>query len=198
MSKIRENLLPILMVCAIVAGSLLGAFWPGASMLEPLGTIFINLMFCMVVPLVFSSVAGAIGTMGSAQRAGKIMATAVAVFVITGLIAAAIMALAVQLFPPVLEPWHELVAGEVDSQKTLAQLIVGFFTAEDFVGLLSRRAMLPLIVFSVLFGFAVQKTGGADSIISRIIYTVVALAGVWCISLLFRPAEITENASERR
>ena len=40
--------------------------------------------------------------------------------------------------------------------------------------------------------------GGADSIISRIIYTVVALAGVWCISLLFRPAEITENASERR
>ena len=90
MSKIRENLLPILMVCAIVCGSLLGAFWPGASMLEPLGTIFINLMFCMVVPLVFSSVAGAIGTMGSAQRAGKIMATAVAVFVITGLIAAAI------------------------------------------------------------------------------------------------------------
>ena len=40
--------------------------------------------------------------------------------------------------------------------------------------------------------------GGADSITSRIIYTVVALAGVWCISLLFRPAEITENASERR
>lgn len=28
--------------------------------------------------------------------------------------------------------------------------------------------------------------GGADSVISRIIYTVVALAGVWCISLLFR------------
>jgi len=28
--------------------------------------------------------------------------------------------------------------------------------------------------------------GGSDSIISRIIYTVIALAGVWCISLLFR------------
>ena len=28
--------------------------------------------------------------------------------------------------------------------------------------------------------------GGADSIISRIIYTVIALAGVWCVSLLFR------------
>ncbi len=28
--------------------------------------------------------------------------------------------------------------------------------------------------------------GGSDAIVSRIIYTVIALAGVWCISLLFR------------
>ncbi len=31
--------------------------------------------------------------------------------------------------------------------------------------------------------------GGADSIISRIIYTVIALAGVWCVSLLFRETD---------
>lgn len=29
--------------------------------------------------------------------------------------------------------------------------------------------------------------GGADSIFSRIIYTLVALGAIWCISLLFRP-----------
>ena len=28
--------------------------------------------------------------------------------------------------------------------------------------------------------------GGSDSIISRIVYTVIGLAGVWCITLLFR------------
>ena len=28
--------------------------------------------------------------------------------------------------------------------------------------------------------------GGSDAIVSRIIYTVIALAGIWCISLLFR------------
>ena len=33
--------------------------------------------------------------------------------------------------------------------------------------------------------------GGAASIAARIIYTLVALAGVWCISLLFRPEEDT-------
>ena len=31
--------------------------------------------------------------------------------------------------------------------------------------------------------------GGEDALISRIIYTVIALAGVWCISLLFRERE---------
>lgn len=31
--------------------------------------------------------------------------------------------------------------------------------------------------------------GGQDAIVSRIIYTVVALAGIWCISLLFRERE---------
>ncbi|MDO4742528.1 MAG: DUF378 domain-containing protein [bacterium] len=31
--------------------------------------------------------------------------------------------------------------------------------------------------------------GGAGSVISRIIYTVIALAGIWCVSLLFRDTE---------
>ena len=33
--------------------------------------------------------------------------------------------------------------------------------------------------------------GGQTSILARVIYTVVALAGIWCISLLFRPEEDT-------
>lgn len=31
--------------------------------------------------------------------------------------------------------------------------------------------------------------GGQDAILSRVIYTVVALAGLWCITLLFRARE---------
>lgn len=38
--------------------------------------------------------------------------------------------------------------------------------------------------------------GGSGVLISRIIYTVIALAGIWCISLLFKndcqPKDITE------
>lgn len=35
--------------------------------------------------------------------------------------------------------------------------------------------------------------GGQDAILSRIVYTVVALAGIWCISLLFRSKESVED-----
>ena len=36
------------------------------------------------------------------------------------------------------------------------------------------------------FDFVAWIFGGSDTILARIIYTVVALAGIWCISLLFR------------
>ena len=46
-------------------------------------------------------------------------------------------------------------------------MIVNFFTTDDFVGLLSRSAMLPLIVFSILFGFATNLVGGPDHVIGK-------------------------------
>ena len=139
----------------------------GASVLKPLGTVFINLMFCIVVPLVFASIAGAVANMQSRKRAGKVMGTTIAAFLVTGAIAAVIMMILMKLIPPVTEPWGNLAAGEVGEQKSLADLLVSFFTAEDFVGLLSRRAMLPLIVFSILFGFGVQLNGGKNSVIAK-------------------------------
>ncbi len=40
--------------------------------------------------------------------------------------------------------------------------------------------------------------GGQGAILSRIVYTVIALAGIWCISLLFRDTEaaVTTGSDE--
>ena len=35
--------------------------------------------------------------------------------------------------------------------------------------------------------------GGQDAVVSRIVYTLVALAGIWCISLIFRAGENIEE-----
>ncbi len=162
-----------LMLFAIIAGCIVGAIFPntgdsaGASILKPLGTIFINMMFCVVVPMVFASIAGAVANMGSRKRAGKIMGTTIGTFVITGAIAAVIMFVLMKVFPPVLTPWENIPAEEMGEYASLSQMIVNFLTAEDFVGLLTRRAMLPLIVFSLLFGFAVNLNGGKNSVIGK-------------------------------
>lgn len=46
-----------------------------------------------------------------------------------------------------------------------------------------------------LFSFDIVAwiCGGQDALFSRIIYTVVALAGIWCISLVFRARESIEQ-----
>ena len=168
-----------IMLGAMVAGAAVGWFFPvvkdadgtvleaGATIFKPLGTVFINLMFCIVVPMVFASISSAVANMKSRRRAGKIMGVTVATFVVTGAIAAVIMFVLMRLFPPVLTPWTEFQTGEMGDYASLSELIVNFFTAEDFVGLLSRQAMLPLIVFSLLFGFAVNLTGGGETLVGK-------------------------------
>ena len=174
MKKFLKNYASIIaMLVGIVGGCILGAIFPktdasaGATVLKPLGTVFINMMFCIVVPMVFASIAGAVANMGNRKRAGKIMGVTIGTFVITGAIAAVIMFIIMKVFPPVLEPWTNIPSEEMGEYASLSELIVNFFTAEDFVGLLSRRAMLPLIVFSILFGFAVNLNGGKESIIGK-------------------------------
>lgn len=140
---------------AMILGSIVGWFAPDfAGKLAPFGKVFINMMFCIVVPLVFASISSSVAGMKSKKRAGKILGTTVGVFVATGAIAAVIMFVLMKVFPPVLQAWNDIPAEEIGEVATVSDMIVNFFTASDFVGLLTRKAMLPLIIFSLLFGFA--------------------------------------------
>ena len=157
-----------ILICAMVGGAALGWFSPDLGhKIAFLGTMFINMMFCVVVPMVFASIAGSIANMESKERAGKIMGTTVATFVVTGAFAAIIMFVLMKVFPPVLTPWSDIAGEAMGEYASFTEMIVNFFTVSDFTGLLSRRAMLPLIVFSVLFGFSVQLTGGKDSVMGK-------------------------------
>ena len=168
----------IFMLIGIVAGCIAGAIFPvvkdaegavvtaGATVLEPLGTLFINMMFCIVVPMVFCSIASAIANMDNAKRAGKLMGATLGTFCVTAAIAALIMYVVCRLIPLVPES-YQAVSGAVDEPMTLGEMVIGFFTKPDFSELLSRRAILPLIVFAVIFGFGVQMSGGKETIIAK-------------------------------
>lgn len=69
--------------------------------------------------------------------------------------------------------------------------------------MLDRIALLLVIIGSINWGlvgifrfdFVAWLFGGQTSVISRIVFTIVGLAGLWCISLLFRPS--LSDAGER-
>jgi len=157
----------VCMLVAIVAGTVVGLSWNGATALAPLGDLFINAMFCIVVPLVFVSISSAIANMKSAGRAGKLMGTTLITFFITATIAAVIMYIVVSIVNIVPEGFKvtEMVTDTSDTSSvaSVGDLIVNFFTKPDFNELLSRRAMLPIIVASVIFGFGCLMAGGAET-----------------------------------
>ena len=155
----------ILMILGIVAGCAVGALWPNAMVLKPLGTLYINMMFCIVVPMVFCSIASAVANMSNAKKAGKVMGITIASFVVTATIAATVMYLVVR-FIPLVSGEYNPVEGPVDEAMGLGDMVVAFFTKPDFVELLSRKAILPLLIFAVLFGFGVQMSGGKNSIVA--------------------------------
>ena len=78
----RNYVFLAIMLGAMVAGAAVGWFFPvvkdadgtvleaGATIFKPLGTVFINLMFCIVVPMVFASISSAVANMKSRRRAG--------------------------------------------------------------------------------------------------------------------------------
>lgn len=167
-SVMRNYMFLAFMIFAMVAGSITGWLAPGfAAALKPFGTVFINMMFCVVVPMVFASISSSIANMKSRSRAGKIMGTTVMTFLVTGAIAAVIMFVIMKIFPPVLSAWNEIPKEEIGEYASISDMIVNFFTANDFVGLLSRRAMLPLIVFSILFGFATNLAGESGKVVAK-------------------------------
>ena len=181
MKKFLKNYGFILcMLLGIVAGCIVGAIFPavkgadgeyiqqGARVLEPLGTVFIHLMFCIVVPMVFCSICSAIANMDSMKKAGKVMGVTVATFLVTAAIAALIMYIVARIFPLV-KGQYEATAGEVGQTLGVADMIINFFTKPDFTELWSRRAILPLIVFAVLCGFGIQMAGGKETMVAKLL-----------------------------
>ena len=170
----------IFMLLGIIGGCVVGALNPvvkdasgeviskGATVLEPLGTVFINLMFCVVVPMVFCSISSAIANMSSAKRAGKVMGVTVATFFVTAAIAAVIMYIVVRVIP-ITSGTYEITEGEVGATLGVADMIINFFTKPDFVELWSRRAILPLIIAAVFFGFGIQMAGGKETLTAKIL-----------------------------
>ena len=185
----RSYRFPIILLIAIVVGSLIGiAFGKEAMVLQPLGQIFLNLMFTVVVPLVFFTISSAVGNMLNMRRLGKILGALFAVFAATGAIAAVLVLVVLKVFPPARGVVLELPPAEAIETVKLSEAIVRAVTVSDFSALLSKSNMLPLIVFSILFGVCVSITGRGNQRIATLLNDLsIAMMKVVDVVMLYAP-----------
>ncbi|HBD65175.1 MAG TPA: sodium:proton antiporter [Clostridiales bacterium] len=158
----------ITLIASIAIGSIIGLiFGEKAVVLKPFGDIFLNLMFTAVTPLVFITIASAVGSMVNMKRLGKILGNMFLTFVVTGLIAAILILVVVNVFPPAAGANIEIGEGAELEKLSFANQIVQALTVNDFSKLLSRSNMMPLIVFSIIFGYCVSAVGGEDNVVAK-------------------------------
>ena len=161
---------PIILVIGIVVGALLGVtLGEKATVLKPLGDIFLNLMFTIVVPMVFVSITTAVGNMVNMKRLGKILGNLVLTFIVTGLFVAALVLTMVNIWPPAANTSIQFANAEMAEAASVGDMIVNSLTVNDFSGLMSRSNMLPIIVFAIISGICVSACGGEESPVGKLL-----------------------------
>ena len=157
---VKKYWFPISILLSIILGSLCGNYLgERASVLKPVGDIFLNLMFTIVVPLVFFTISSSIASMIDLKRLGKIMGYSLIVFTTTCIIASIVMLISVKLINPLGSNSVLIDATETVKNLSIGEQIVSALTVNDFSELLSRNNMLPLVIFSILFGVGVSSLG---------------------------------------
>lgn len=167
----------LILLGSIILGGIIGIILGSkAVILEPLGKLFLNLMFMIIVPLVFFSVASAIANMSGMKRLGKIMGNVFVVFICTALIAAIIALIGALIVNPTKGVDHTAIqslmskAGDTSQkvEKTgVLETFVNTVTVSDFIDLFSKSNMLQLIIFSILFGISTAMVGEKAQPVAR-------------------------------
>ena len=158
----------IMLLISITIGCIIGLVMKeDAVILKPFGDVFLNLMFTIVIPLVFFSIASAISNMLDLKRLNKILRNTLIVFFLTGVVAAIFMLIVVKVYDPVGNSNIILETGETLEKIAVGDRIVQALTVTDFNLILSRSHMLALIVFAILFGISVSSLGKKDNIVSE-------------------------------
>ena len=171
--------LAIRVLVALVSGFLLGlalgaSSSPAASIvlaiLAPIGTVFVNLIRMMVIPLIASMLVANLGSMASTGGLGR---TVVRAFVISlALLAATALGTALVAEPilarvPIDQEGALAVRGiappsapSVPATPTAAQWVLELVPPNIFQAA-ANGAIIPVILFATLFGFALARVTGA-------------------------------------
>lgn len=160
----------LILLASIIIGAIAGiVFGEKVTVLAPFGDLFLNLLLVIIVPLIFLTITTSIAKISQPKRLGKILGTTVLVFIIMSLVAVLVGMLVT--YPIKLvniedsEKIHTALdttletTNETAEDMTLLSRFLSALTVNDFSKLLSRDNLLAIIVFAILFGIAIKRSG---------------------------------------
>lgn len=166
MKKIIKNYKQsIILIGSLIIGTIVGLiFKEKATVLEPLGTLFINMLLVVVVPLIFLSITTSIGKIDKPKRVGKILRSIIIAFVFTSLVSVVIGLTSLKIRLVDSGDAKKITAlldesTDVSDDASVLDKLVNSVSTNDFVNLLSKNNILALIVISILSGLAINKSG---------------------------------------
>jgi Na+/H+-dicarboxylate symporter len=160
----------IILLVSIIIGAIVGfIFKEKATVLSPLGDIFLNLLLVVITPLIFLTITTSISKMKSPKRLGKIVGATFLIFIITSIIAV-LIGFASTYFIKLVKPedgekikqsLQETTDEETQENEEIGILkrTASLLTVNDFTKLLSKDNIIALLVFSIIFGLAINITG---------------------------------------
>ena len=165
MQKITRHLY-FYVLLAIVAGVLTGYFFPNfGKELKPLGDAFIRLIKMMIAPVIFCTIVTGIARTDDRKKVGRVGIKALLYFEVMTTLALLIGLLLINLFHPG-SGMHinaaSLDAAAVTTKQQAPQTTIEFLLhiiPETIVGAFTQTDLLPVLFFSVLFGFGLSKIG---------------------------------------
>jgi len=158
MTFLKNNKSSFFLLASMVVGAVIGALWgPGAAVLQPLADLFLNLLYCVVVPMIFVSLVSSIANMKSLQKLKSLLVVMMILFVITQVFASIYMVSVCTVF----DPGQGAVINMTEEVKDLHSNsnVLAMFTANDFSLLWSRKNLMALIVFSIMVGVGLLSLG---------------------------------------
>jgi len=173
-------------------GSLVGYLWPqSADSLRPLGDLFIRLVRMLVAPIIFCTVVHGIASVGEAKRVGRVAIKTLIYFEVVTTIALVLGLLVVNAWAPGagmnINPATLEDRAVVDVEQQARPLSYGEFLVSlvptSAVGAFAEGDVVPVLFFSVMFGFALLALGSSgrpivDGVhaVSQVLFKMIAFA----------------------
>ena len=167
MKKIIKNYKStVILLGSVIVGTICGLiFKEKAEIVKPLGDLFLNLLLVIIVPLIFFTITSSISKMNEKKRLSKILISTIVIFLITSIVAVLFGFLTTAKINLVNPENTEAIKDVFDNtieegvELNILERTVSVLSTNSFAGLLSTSNLVALIVMSVLFGIAINKTG---------------------------------------